>query len=57
MYWINRARRAVIRLLIGRMEVCCNMIVDGEVSYCGRYGGAICENNRFVVRSQAGESR
>jgi hypothetical protein len=52
MPWINRARRALIRLLIGRMEVCCNMTINGDCEYNGRHGGVICEGNRFISRSQ-----
>ena len=49
---INRIRRHLIRLLAGSMEVCMNMtIANGEVEYSGKYGGAICENNRFVSRT------
>ena len=47
---INRIRRQLIRFLVGRMEVCLNMAVNGEVEYSG---GAICENNRFVTRESS----
>ncbi len=52
MWMLNYVRRWAIRCLIGRMEVCKNMtIVDGEVEYGGRNGGAICEGNSFITRA------
>jgi hypothetical protein len=53
MFWyMNAFRRWAIRRLAGRMEVCLNMnIVNGYVEYGGRFGGAICEGNAFIVRS------
>jgi hypothetical protein len=47
----NAIRRRLIRLLVGKMEVCTNVtIANGEVQYDGRHGGAIVENNQFLRR-------
>jgi len=44
-------RRAIVRALIGKMEVCTNVtIVNGEVEYGGRHGGAIVEKVTFLSR-------
>lgn len=52
MIWVTRFRHWLIRRLVGRMEICKNMtIVNGEVEYGGRHGGAICEDNKFVIRA------
>jgi hypothetical protein len=53
MRWINRVRRALIRLLIGRMEVCCNMTVEGEIAYSGSHGGVVEYGSLFLEASGA----
>ena len=49
---VNRFRRFLIRFLAGRMPVCINMRIWGEVEYDGLQGGAICENNHFIEGSE-----
>lgn len=51
MRFVNKIRRGLIRLLAGRMEVCANMTVNGEIEYSGRHGGVINSGNRFISRA------